>query len=151
MPFEEFIPLVRSAPPVLRCGSFRPGHDVHHIQATRVAPRKAGFALHDVRLVDATSVQVTLDVQGANNPEDLETRLRFNHQAERLAHVWEERRIGLVVPGAALILVGTPLTHTAFSVSHRPIEPCSVVTGDAGERAAVDGAADVAADVEVSR
>lgn len=151
MPFEEFIPLVRSAPPVLRCGSFRPGHDVHHIQATRVAPRKAGFALHDVRLVDATSVQVTLDVEGANDPEDLETRLRFNHQAERLAHVWEERRIGLVVPGAALILVGTPLTHTAFSVSHRPIEPCSVVTGDAGERAAVDGAADVAADVEVSR
>lgn len=151
MPFEEFIPLVRSAPPVLRCGSFRPGHDVHHIQATRVAPRKAGFALHDVRLIDATSVQVTLDVQGANDPEDLETRLRFNHQAERLAHVWEERRIGLVVPGAALILVGTPLTHTAFSVSHRPIEPCSVVTGDAGERAAVDGAADVAADVEVSR
>ena len=151
MPFEEFIPLVRSAPPVLRCGSFRPGHDVHHIQATRVAPRKAGFALHDVRLIDATSVQVTLDVQGANDPEDLETRLRFNHQAERLAHVWEERRIGLVVPGAALILVGTPLTHMAFSVSHRPIEPCSVVTGDAGERAAVDGAADVAADVEVSR
>lgn len=147
MPFEEFIPLVRSAPPVLRCGSFRPGHDVHHIQATRVALRKAGFALHDVRLVDATSVQVTLDVEGANDPEDLETRLRFNHQAERLAHVWEERRIGLVVPGAALILVGTPLTHTAFSVSHRPIEPCSVVTGDAGERAAVDGAADV----EVSR
>ena len=151
MPFEEFIPLVRSAPPVLRCGSFRPGHDVHHIQATRVAPRKAGFALHDVRLIDATSVQVTLDVEGANDPEDLETRLRFNHQAERLAHVWEERRIGLVVPGAALILVGTPLTHTAFSVSHRPIEPCSVVTGDASERAAVHGAADVAADVEVSR
>jgi len=128
MPYDEFIPLIRPAPPVRTCGSYRPGHDVHYIQARRLADAP-GFRVVALDLVDPTTVQLTLDFHGEGDPEGYWGLTQYHHDAARIEHTWEERGDGFLVSTGKLLKIGTPLVHACFSVGNHPVTPCTVTAG----------------------
>ena len=146
MGIEDFIPLRRPAPPARRCGSYASGHDVHSIQVLRVAPGKHRERITDVTTTGETTLRLTVDPSGFQEPHAYEPRVVHHHQPARLQHLWDERHDGAFVAGAHLVLIGTPRVHTAFSVSRSPIDPCRTDTAEwlaaADLAAGTDGAAD---------
>ena len=112
------------------CGSYRAGHDPHWIQALTVAPRCSALAVHDVRLLDATTIELEVATDDGTGRERV---VRRNHDVERIVATWESAREGELVSGASLLRIGAREERAAFSVTSNELGPCRGRGGDGGD------------------
>jgi hypothetical protein len=99
------------------CGSYRHGHDVHWIQALKVAPRHPGLTVDDI---DAPGDDVVrLLVEGAQ-------RRLHHHAPQRIIAAWEARTgVATWIPGAVLLQIPHARGTACFSVSWTSPGPCA--------------------------
>ena len=125
MTFDDPIPFAVHHPGADPCGTYAPGHDPHWIQVLRVAPRGVPRPVHDVRLLDATTVELDVDlVDGAVDGAQWETVVRRNHDAVRLHRAWEGTQEGRLISGASLLQLGPASGAATFSVAAGPLGRC---------------------------
>jgi hypothetical protein len=106
----------RGDPMRRHCGSFRRGHQVHWIQALKVAPRHPELPVDDI---DAPGGDVVrLLVEGAQ-------RRVHHHAPKEVIAAWEARTSAASwVPGASLLQIPYADGTACFSVSWESAGPC---------------------------
>jgi hypothetical protein len=140
---------------VYGCGSNAFGHDPHHMNVLRrlePGERDRRVAIRDVRLIDAVTVELDVD-----RGDGIDTFVRRNHDAVRLANVWSGSQVGVLYASAQLVAIhvgreGRPW----FSVTEKALGQCRSPRGrpmrappscSSGRDVALLGAVDEAADI----
>jgi hypothetical protein len=102
--------------PATRCGTFRPGHDVHFLQVTNVAPHHPAVP---IEVIDAPGDDVVrVDVAGV-------LQRLHNHAAPEVIAAWDVR-IGPATwtPAATLLFIPTRDGERYFNLSVEPLTTC---------------------------
>lgn len=103
------------------CGKVGAGHDLHWIQATRTNQPNATIEIHDVSLMDQTTVLLAI---GTNANRRANLAVCRNHNAEAILAAFHKHREGRVLNRTRLLQIGPATGAATFSVTGGLIKLC---------------------------